>query len=258
MPFRLRSRVHQALFGLLVAIAINHPAAADDEQRAARVPLLPKYQQECAACHVAYSPGMLPAASWQRVMHNLPHHYGTDASLDPATVKQLATWLTAYAGTDGRVREAPPRIASPVRRGGQPEHHTGHNPAGALAIVALLGLTLAVTASGWATYNDIAGEWLEEVHEAATNVMLAVIGVHVAGVLLSSWLHRENLVGSMINGRKPGLPEQAIRRPWRSVAVLMLVAVLGFWWLQWQSAPSGAGLADRPAASAQDGNPDRG
>ena len=37
---------------------------------------------------------------------------------------------------------------------GQPEHHTGHNPAGALAIVALLGLTLAVTASGWATFNE--------------------------------------------------------------------------------------------------------
>ena len=108
MPLRLRSRFHQALFGLLVAIAINHPAAADDDQRAARVPLLPKYQQECAACHVAYPPGMLPTASWQRVMHNLPHHYGTDASLDPATVKQLATWLTAYAGTYGRVREAPP------------------------------------------------------------------------------------------------------------------------------------------------------
>lgn len=133
---------------------------------------------------------------------------------------------------------------------GQPEYYTGHNPAGALAIVALLGLTLAVAASGWATYNDIAGDWLEEVHEAAANVMLAIVGVHVAGVLLSSWLHRENLVGSMINGRKPGLPQQGIRRPWRSVAVLMLVAVLGFWWMQWQSAPSGAGLADRPAASA--------
>lgn len=140
---------------------------------------------------------------------------------------------------------------------GRPEHHTGHNPAGALAIVALLGLTLAVTAAGWATYNDIAGDWLEEVHEAAANVMLAVIGVHVAGVLLSSWLYRENLVGSMVNGRKPGVPEQGIRRPWRSVAVLMLAVVLGFWWTQWQSAPSGAGLADRTTASATAGKHDR-
>ena len=134
---------------------------------------------------------------------------------------------------------------------GQPEHHTGHNPAGALAIVALLGLTLVVTASGWAADNEFAGKWLEEAHEAAATVMLAIVGIHIAGVLLSSWLHRENLVGAMINGRKQGLPKEGIRRAWRSVAVLMLVAVLGFWWLQWQSAPAGGGLADRPTVSAK-------
>src|SRR5664279_4383475 len=43
---------------------------------------------------------------------------------------------------------------------GAPEHHTGHNPAGALAIVALLGLTLVVTATGWLAYNNTMGEWL--------------------------------------------------------------------------------------------------
>lgn len=140
---------------------------------------------------------------------------------------------------------------------GQPEHHTGHNPAGALAIVALLGLTLAVAASGWATYNDVAGHWLEEAHEVAANVMLAIVGLHVAAVLFSSWLHRENLIGAMINGRKPGLPQDGIRRAWRSVAVLMLVAVLGFWWLQWQSAPAGGGLSDQAAISAKHGDHDR-
>ncbi|MDI1257963.1 diheme cytochrome c [Aquabacterium sp.] len=73
----------------------------------ARVPLLPKYQQECAACHLAYPPGMLPAASWRRLMNTLPKHFGTDASLDPASVKQLADWLTANAGSYRRVREEP-------------------------------------------------------------------------------------------------------------------------------------------------------
>ena len=132
--------------------------------------------------------------------------------------------------------------------GPQPEHHVGHNPAGALAIVLMLALAAAVTVSGWALYNDLSGEWIEELHEVAANLMLAVIGVHVAAVLISSRLHRENLVAAMVDGRKAGSPKDAVRSAWRSVGVLMLLAVLGFWWLQWQSAPSGAGLADGAAA----------
>ena len=132
---------------------------------------------------------------------------------------------------------------------GQPEHHAGHNPAGALAIVALLALTVIVTASGWLTYAELGGDWLEELHEGAASFMLGVVGVHIAGVLIGSVLHRENLVGAMLSGRKPGRPEEGIRSAWRSVAALMLVAVLGFWWLQWRDAPSAATLADRPAAA---------
>ncbi|HCN90455.1 MAG TPA: cytochrome C [Oxalobacteraceae bacterium] len=107
MPLPLRTHLHRAVFGLFAVVCIVRPAMADDDRRAARVPPLPKYQQECTACHVAYPPGMLPAASWQRVMNNLPHHYGTDASLDPATAKQLSNWLGANAGTYKRVREEP-------------------------------------------------------------------------------------------------------------------------------------------------------
>lgn len=133
---------------------------------------------------------------------------------------------------------------------GQPEHHVGHNPAGALAIVALLGLTGLVTAAGWAIYNDLGGEWLGELHEGAANAMLALVGVHVAGVLLGSWLHHDNLVGAMLSGRKLGLPQDAVRSAWRSVAVLMLAAVLGFWAVQWQSAPA-PGATDGTSASAR-------
>ena len=82
-------------------------ARAEDGGRAAQ-PLLPQYRQECSACHIAYPPGMLPAASWQRLLADLPHHFGTDASLDPATVKQLSAWLAANAGTR-RGAEAPPQ-----------------------------------------------------------------------------------------------------------------------------------------------------
>ncbi len=135
---------------------------------------------------------------------------------------------------------------------GKPEPSTGHNPMGALAIIALLGLTLAVTAAGWATFNDYGGDWVEEFHEVAANVMLAVVGVHVAGVILGSWLHHESLVAAMITGRKRGSPEDGVRRAWHGLAALMLVAVLGFWWLQWQSAPPAQGTTAAASAKAHD------
>ncbi|MBC7860339.1 MAG: cytochrome b/b6 domain-containing protein [Burkholderiaceae bacterium] len=133
---------------------------------------------------------------------------------------------------------------------GKPEHYTGHNPAGALAIIALLGAALIVTAAGWATYNELGGEWLEELHEAAANAMLALVGVHVGGVVVSSLLHKENLVGAMISGRKKTRPGDAIKRAWRGVAALLLAGVLGFWWWQWQQAPA-AGNADQTATQVQ-------
>ncbi len=91
--------------------------------------------------------------------------------------------------------------------GPQPEHHTGHNPAGALAIVALLLLIAVTAASGWATYSDLGGEWLEELHEAAANTLLVVVIVHLIGVVVGSVVHRENLVRAMLTGRKRAAPD---------------------------------------------------
>lgn len=134
---------------------------------------------------------------------------------------------------------------------GQPEHHTGHNPAGAVAIVAMLLLTAGIAASGWVVYNDLAGEWVAELHEVLSHAMLLVIGVHVAGVVVASALHGENLARAMVTGRKLGTPADAIRSAWRMVAVLLLASVLGFWALQWRSAPTGEGAQGSAAATAK-------
>jgi len=131
-----------------------------------------------------------------------------------------------------------------------PEHHTGHNPAGALAIMALLALTIVVTATGWMTYNDTMGKWLEESHEVLANLMLVVVGVHVVGVIAGSWLHRENLAKAMVTGYKSGAPDDGIRHARRGIAVLVAAAVLAYWGLQWQGAASGA--ASSPATSHTD------
>lgn len=141
-------------------------------------------------------------------------------------------------------------IGSLIR--GTPEHHVGHNPAGAVAIVLLLLLSVGLTASGWALYNDVGGKWLEETHEVVANVMLGLVGLHIAGAVISSWLHRENLIGAMVTGKKPGTPDQGIRRSAWTIGLLMIAAVLGFWWLQWQSAPAASDPGTTPlAAKAQ-------
>lgn len=139
---------------------------------------------------------------------------------------------------------------------GRPEHHAGHNPAGALAILALLGLAVLTTFSGWAAYSDVGGEWLEDAHEVVANAMVALVAVHVLAVIASSWLHRENLVAAMIHGRKAVPREEGIRSAWRGLAAVLLVAVLGFWWLQWQSAPAGGLLPGAAATHAADGDDD--
>jgi len=114
----------------------------------------------------------------------------------------------------------------------QPDRHVGHNPAGGWAIVALLGLALLTGISGWATYNELAGHWLEEVHEGLASAMLTVVIVHVAGVVSGSLVHGENLVRAMLTGRKEGSPEEAIpsARPFASVALLAWIIAAG-WWL---------------------------
>jgi cytochrome b len=88
----------------------------------------------------------------------------------------------------------------------RPQHFVGHNPAGAVAIFALLSLGGLTAASGWINYAEFGGptiaHWMEEIHEGLANAMLVIVGIHLAGVVVSSWLHRENLVRAMITGSK--------------------------------------------------------
>ena len=62
------------------------------------------WQQECASCHIAYSPAFLPKASWRRLMGGLDRHFGEDASLDPATQADILRFLEANAADAGTSR----------------------------------------------------------------------------------------------------------------------------------------------------------
>ena len=112
---------------------------------------------------------------------------------------------------------------------GKPAHYIGHNPLGSVSVWLLLGLGLLSAVSGVLTFQDIGGDMLEEMHEFVSDAMLAVVLIHIAGVVVSSLLHRENLVRAMVTGFKYAEPEQGIRRSYLWLGVIMLVVVVAFW-----------------------------
>jgi cytochrome b len=109
-----------------------------------------------------------------------------------------------------------------------PRHYFGHNPAGSWAIVGMLALIAAIGLTGWAQAVEFGPEWIEDLHEGLANAMLALVIVHIAAVLVSSLLHRENLPRAMLTGYKPGSGPAAAGSRWLVAAAL--VAVIGAFW----------------------------
>ncbi len=94
-------------------------------------------------------------------------------------------------------------------------HYLGHNPAAAAMILGLLLSIIMVCFSGMVIiaaegqgplantfFSAINAEWAEEIHEFLANFTLLLVIMHIAGVLFSSLLEGQNLVRSMITGRK--------------------------------------------------------
>jgi cytochrome b len=111
----------------------------------------------------------------------------------------------------------------------KPAHYVGHNPAGSVAVYLLLALGITAGVTGVVVFQDIGGDALEELHEMVSYAMLTVVGMHLVGVLVSSLMHRENLVRAMITGFKSAQPREGIRRAHTWLGVIMLVAVMAFW-----------------------------
>jgi cytochrome b len=109
-----------------------------------------------------------------------------------------------------------------------PRHFIGHNPLGSMAVLLLLGLGIATASSGWLMYLS-GSDWLEEPHELFANAMLALVGLHIAGVIISGKLHKENLARAMVTGLKEGSAEQGIHKMHTPLGILLLTAVIGFW-----------------------------
>jgi cytochrome b len=83
-------------------------------------------------------------------------------------------------------------------------HYIGHNPAGGLMIIALIVMLAGTCMTGTLMTTDAywGSEAMEDVHGALANATVGLIVLHVLGVLIASFEHRENLVKAMLTGRK--------------------------------------------------------
>jgi len=109
---------------------------------------------------------------------------------------------------------------------GKGRRHVGHNPGSAYAILGLLALTLGQAATGVLLGRGF--DAVEEVHEVMAYIMIGLVIVHVLGVVLHTIRHRENIIFSMIHGRKTAEAGAGIRTA-RPGALLAFVAIVAAW-----------------------------
>ncbi len=97
-------------FGLRTALGDDDDDDARDWLRRESIgfapPANPLYVEECGDCHMAYPPGLLPGASWKRIMSGLEDHFGDNAELDPAVQRKLTAYLIAHSAERSHLRRA--------------------------------------------------------------------------------------------------------------------------------------------------------
>jgi hypothetical protein len=103
----------RGLLAFLAIASLGAQAKFNGEDRGR--PLLPsqvnaKWQQECSGCHMAFAPGLLPAASWKKVMQGLDKHFGSDASLSPQDTAEITGFLVKNPSNRWSSSAAPLRV----------------------------------------------------------------------------------------------------------------------------------------------------
>lgn len=114
----------------------------------------------------------------------------------------------------------------------------GHNPLGALSVLALLAMVGTQAATGLFTSDDIFTEGplahlvaaktvsaLSTLHRLGGKVLLALVGLHLAAILFYRVAKGENLVRPMLTGWKEAPPGTAGNSGGRAAPALALAAL---------------------------------
>jgi len=135
-------------------------------------------------------------------------------------------------------------------------HGIGHNPLGALSVLALLGFVGIEVGLGLFSGDEdglMSGplaqfisldlsEGITDLHEDLFNLLLVLIGIHVAAVLYYWLFKRQNLLGPMITGKASLDPEAEPMRPgkWWAALLSVIAAIAITRWIIAGAPPFGA------------------
>jgi cytochrome b len=131
------------------------------------------------------------------------------------------------------------RCASGGGRSSGVNWRQGQNLLAAAAVATLLLVVVPVTLTGYLTFNDWGGDWLEEAHELFANALLIAVIAHLVVLLGLSVLRRQNQALPMLTGRIPGTGPDLVQRTRRPLAAALLLGVIGFGAWQWHGTPAG-------------------
>lgn len=139
----------------------------------------------------------------------------------------------------------------------------GHNPLGALSVIALLALLAVQLASGVLANDDIAfngplfslvskdlSDWITGLHRSNSTLLIALIALHLAAIAFYTHVRKDKLVKPMITGWKEVPPEQGDdggkARGGRVALIAAMLIALGAVY-----GASGAWISAAPATPAQ-------
>ncbi len=134
------------------------------------------------------------------------HEYSGYLALAAACVRVVMGFAgSGYWRFSQFVRSAPATLAyarAVVKRA--EARHIGHNPLGGWMVLVLLADAIATGFTGWlyTTQLFFGYAWLETLHGVLGEALVPLLILHIAGVVFTSWRHRENLLGAMLHGKK--------------------------------------------------------
>jgi hypothetical protein len=96
----MRKDKNTMLISVVVLLTIGATMSAAQAEGAKKGAVSnPKWKEECGACHFAFPPHLLPAASWRAIMSNLDNHFGSNATMDENSVTEITAFLEKNAST---------------------------------------------------------------------------------------------------------------------------------------------------------------